>query len=82
MKVLIEYWEAAVKLHTSDPSSSLVLLVGLMFVALAFEAEQPIASTIHILYALFILYLYIDVVRLEVCTQRHLRQKFIDSLDN
>ena len=82
MKVLIEYWEAALKLHTSRPSSFLIPLAGLTCAALAFEAEQHIASTFHILHALFILYLYVDILMLEVYTQRDSRQKFIDSLDD
>lgn len=82
MKILKEYWEAAVKLHTSRPSSFLFLLAGLTFVALAFEVEQPIARVINALPAMFILYLYVDSLRLVVHTQRDLRQKFIDSLDD
>lgn len=82
MKILIEYWEAALKLHTSRPSTFLSLLAGLTFAALAFEVEHPIASAINALLAMFVLYLYIDVLMLKVHTQRDLRQKFIDSLDN
>ena len=82
MKILIEYLEAALKLHTSRPSSFLFLLAGLAFAALAFEVEQPIARVINALTAMFVLYLYVDSVRLQVHTQRDLRQKFIDSLDD
>ena len=82
MKILIEYWEAVLKLHTSRPSSFLFLLAGLTFAALAFEVEQPIARVINALTAMFVLYLYVDVIRLKVHIQRDLRQKFIDSLDD
>ena len=82
MKVLIEYWEAALKLHTSRPSSFLILLAGLTCAALAFEAEQPVEGIIHILHALFILYLYVDLLMLEVYARRDLLQKFTDSLDD
>ena len=82
MKILIEYWEAALKLHTSRPSPFLFLLAGLTFAALAFEVEQPIARVINTLTAMFVLYLYVDSVRLEVHIQRDLRQKFINSLDD
>ena len=82
MKILIEYWEAALKLHASRPSSFLFLLAGLAFAALAFEVEQPIARVINALTAMFVLYLYVDVIRLKVHIQRDLRQKFIDSLDD
>ena len=82
MKTLIEYWEAALKLHTSRPSSFLILLAGLTFAALAFEVEHPRASAIHVVLALFVLSLYVDILMLEVYTQRDLRQKFIDSLDD
>ena len=82
MKIIKEYWEAALKLHTSRPSSFLFLLAGLTFAALAFEVEQPIARVINALLAMFVLYLYVDSLRLVVDTQRDLRQKFIDSLDD
>lgn len=82
MKILIEYWEAALKLHTSRPSSFLFLLAGLTFAALAFEVENPIARAINALPAMFVIYLYVDSIRLEVYIQRDLRQKFIDSLDD
>ena len=82
MKVLIEYWEAALKLHTSRPSSFLILLAGLTFAALAFEVEHPIASAANALVAMFVIYLYVDAIRLEVCMQRYLLQRFIDSLDD
>lgn len=82
MKVLIEYWEAALKLHTSRPSSFLFLLAGLTFVVLAFEVVNPIASTTHVLLAVFVLYLYVDMLMLKVRVQRDLLQKFIDSLDD
>lgn len=82
MKILIEYWEATLKLHASRPSSFLFLLAGLTFVVLAFEVEQPIARVINALTAMFVLYLYVDLVRLQVYIQRDLRQKFIDSLDD
>ena len=59
MKILVEYWEAALKLHTSRPSSFLILLAGLTFAALAFEVEHLIASAIHALLAMFVLYLYL-----------------------
>ena len=80
MKVLIEYWEAALKLHTSRPSSFLILLAGLTFAALAFEVEHPIASATNALLAVFVIDLYVDMILLKVHTQRDLRQKFIDSL--
>ena len=82
MKIVIEYWEAALKLHTSRPSSFLILLAGLTFAALAFEAERSIASVMNALLAVFILYLYVDMLRLGVYIQRNSRQKFIDSLDD
>ena len=82
MKVLIEYWEAALKLHTSRPSSFLILLAGLTFAALAFEVEHPIASAIHVLLAMIVIYLYVDMLMLEVYARRDSRQKFIDSLDD
>ena len=82
MKVLIEYWEAALKLHTSRPSSFLILLAGLTFAALAFEVEHPRASTASALLAVFVIYLYVDTIRLEVYMQRYLLQRFIDSLDD
>ena len=82
MKLLKEYWEAALKLHTTRPSSFLFLLAGLSFVAVAFEVEHLSASIIHALLAVVVLYLYVDSLRLEVHTQRDLIQKFIDSLDD
>lgn len=82
MKILIEYWEASLKIHTSHPSTLLPLLVGLTFAVLAFVVEHPIASAINVLLAMFVIYLYVDVIMLEVHTQRDLRQKFIDSLDD
>lgn len=82
MRILIEYWEAVLKLHTSRPSSFLILLAGLTFAALAFEVEHPIASAINALLAMFVIYLYVDVLMLEVHTQRDLRQKFINNLDD
>ena len=82
MKILIEYWEAALKLHTSRPSSFLILLAGLTFAALAFEVEHSRARVINALTAMFVLYLYVDSVRLQVYIQRDLRQKFVDSLDD
>ena len=82
MKVLIEYWEAALKLHTSRPSSFLFLLAGLTFAALAFEVEHPTEMIINALLAMFVIYLYVDMLMLEVHTQRDIRQKFIDSLDD
>lgn len=82
MKILKEYWEATLRLHTSRPSSFLILLAGLTFVALTFEVEHFRASIVNALIAAFILYLYVDSLRLVVHTQRDLRQKFIDSLDN
>ena len=82
MKILKEYWEAAFKLHISHPSSFLILLAGLTFAVLAFEVEHPIESTINTLTAVFVLYLYVDMLRLEVRVQRDLQQKFIDSLDD
>ena len=82
MKILKEYWEAALKLHTSRPSSFLILLAGLTLAVLAFEVEHPISSAINAVLAIFVLYLYVDLLTLEVQTQRDLRQKFIDSLDD
>ena len=82
MKILTEYWEAALKLHTSRPSSFLFLLAGLTFAALAFEVEHPISSAINAVLAISVLSLYVDILMLEVQTQRGLRQKFTDSLDN
>ena len=82
MKVLIEYWEAALKLHTSRPSSFLILLAGLTFAALAFEVERPIASAINALLAVFVIYLYVDMLMLQVHAQRDSRQKSINSLDD
>ena len=82
MKILKEYWKAALRLHTSHPSSFLILLSGLALAVLAFEAEYFIASTINALLAVFILYLYVNLLRLEVHIQRDLRQKFMDSLDD
>ena len=82
MKILAEYWKAAMKLHTSHPSSFLILLSGLTFIALTFEVEHFTASIVNALPAMFILYIYIDMLALEVHTQRDLRQKFIDSLDD
>ena len=82
MKILIEYWEAALKLHTSRPSSFLILLAGLTFAALALEVEHPIAGAINALLAVFVIDLYVDMILLEVHTQRDLRQKFMDSLDD
>ena len=82
MKTLKEYWEAALKLHTSRPSSFLILLAGLTIAALAFEADRSIASVMNALLAVFILYLYVDMLRLGVYIQRNSRQKFIDSLDD
>ena len=82
MRILIEYWEAALKLHTSRPSSFLILLAGLTFAALALEVEHPIASIINALLAVFVLYLYVDLLMLKVRVQRDLLQKFIDSLDS
>ena len=82
MKTLIEHWEAALKLHTSHPSSFLILLAGLTFVALAFEVEHPIASAINALLAGLVIYLYVDMLMFEVYTRRDLRQKSIDSLDD
>ena len=82
MKILVEYWEAAVKLHTSRPSSFLILLAGLTCAALAFEVEHPITGAINALLAMFVIYLYVDMLMLEVYTQRDSRQKFIDSLDD
>ena len=82
MKILIEYWEAALKLHTSRPSSFLILLAGLTFAALAFEVEHPTASIINALLTVFVLYLYVDLLMLKVRVQRNLLQKFIDSLDD
>ena len=82
MKIIIEYWEAALKLHTSRPSSFLFLLAGLTFAALAFEVEHPIASAVNTLLAMFVIYLYVDSIRLKVHTQRDLQQKSIDSLDD
>ena len=82
MKILIEYWEAALKLHASRPSSFLILLAGLTFAALAFEVERPIASAANALLAVFVIYLYVNMITLEVHTQRDLRQKFMGSLDD
>lgn len=82
MKILREYWEAVLKLHTSRPSSFLFLLAGFTFAALAFEVENPIARIVHALPAMIVLYLYVDTIRLEVLMQRDLRQRFIDSLDD
>ena len=82
MKIIKEYWEAALKLHTSRPSSFLFLLAGLTFVALAFEVEHPIASAINVLLAMFVVYLYVDSIMHMVHIQRDLRQKFVDSLDD
>lgn len=82
MKILKEYWEAALKLHTSRPSSFLILFAGLTFAVLTFEVEHLRASIIHALLAVVVLYLYVDSLRPVVHTQRDLRQKFIDSLDN
>ena len=82
MKILIEYWEAVLKLHTSRPSSFLILLAGLTFAALAFEVEHPIASAINAGNAGFVLYLYVDMLMLKVHIQRDLQQKFMDSLDD
>ena len=70
------------KLHTAAPSTFLVLLVGLTFAVLVFVAEYPVTSVIYALHAMFVVYLYVDVIRLEVHTQRNLQQKFIDSLDD
>jgi hypothetical protein len=44
MKLLTEYWEAALKLHTSRPSSFLILFSGLTFAVLAFEVDPSIES--------------------------------------
>ena len=82
MKLLKEYWEAALKLHASRPSSFLFLLAGLTFVALTFEVEHFRASIANALLAMFVLYLYIDSLRHVVHIQRDLRQRFIDSLDD
>lgn len=82
MKILIEYWEAALKLHTSRPSSFLILLAGLTLAVLAFEVEHPTAGIINALLAVFVLYLYVDLLMLKVRVQRDLLQKFIDSLDD
>ena len=82
MKILIEYWEAALKLHISRPSSFLILLAGLTLAVLAFEVEYPISSAINAVLAIFVLYLYVDLLRLEVHIQRDLIQKFINSLDD
>ena len=82
MKILKEYWEAALKLHTSRPSSFLILLAGLTFAVLTFEVEHFRASIIHALLAVFVLYLYVNLLRLEVHVQRDLLQKFINSLDD
>lgn len=82
MKVLKEYWEAALKLHTTRPSSFLFLLAGLTFVALTFEVGHFRASIANALLAVFVLYLYVDSLRHVVHTQRDLRQRFIDSLDD
>ena len=82
MKLLIEYWEAALKLHTSRPSSFLFLLAGLLFAIPIFDAGDLRAKAANALPAIFVIYLYVDTLRLEVHTQRDLRQKFIDSLDD
>lgn len=82
MKILKEYWEAALKLHTSRPSSFLILLAGLTFAVLTSEVEHPISSAINAVLAVFVLALYVDMLILQVHTQRYLRQKSIDSLDN
>ena len=82
MKILTEYWKAALRLHTSHPSSFLILLSGLALAVLAFDAEHFIASAINALLAMFILYLYVDLLRRVVHTQRDLLQKFINSLDD
>ena len=82
MKILKEYWKAALRLHTSHPCSFLILLSGLALAVLAFEAEYFIASAINALLAVFVLYLYVDLLRLEVHAQRSLLQKFINSLDD
>lgn len=82
MKTLTEYWEAALKLHTSRPSSFLILLAGLTIAVLAFEVDYSIASAINALLALIVLYLYVDLLRLEVHVQRDLLQEFINSLDD
>ena len=76
MKILKEYWEAALRLHTSRPSSFLIPLSYLTLAVLAFEVEH------FILLAVFVLYLYVDLLRLEVHVQRDLLQKFINSLDD
>ena len=82
MKVLIEYWEAVMKLHTSRPSSFLILLAGLTFAALAFEVEHPRESAANALLAMFVIYLYVTMIKHVVHVQRDLRQKFIDSLND
>ena len=82
MRILIEYWEAALKLHTSRPSSFLILLAGLTFAALAFEVGHSMESVINASLAMFVVYLYVDLLRLEVHVQRDLLQKFINSLDD
>ena len=82
MKTLKEYLKAALKLHTSHPSSFLILLSGLALAVLAFDAEDFIASAINALLAVFVLYLYVGLLRLVVHTQRDLLQKFINSLDD
>lgn len=81
MKVLIEYWEAALKLHTSRPSSFLFLIAGLVFAIAIFNAEGLIARATNVLLIIVVIYLYVDTLRLVVHEQRDLRQKFIDSLD-
>lgn len=80
MKILKEYWEAALRLHTSHPSSFLILLSGLALAVLAFEAEYLIVSAINALLSMFILYLYVNLLRLQVHIQRDLLQKFINRL--
>ena len=82
MKILIEYLEAALKLHTSRPSSFLILLAGLTLAALAFEVASPMERVINALLAVFVIYLYVDTLMLEAYTQKDSRQKFIDSLDD
>ena len=82
MKILKEYWEAALKLHTSRPSSFLILLAGLMFAIPVFDAGDLRTKAANALLVIFVVYLYVDMLRLEVQTQRDLLQKFIDSLDN
>lgn len=83
MKILKEYWKAALRLHTSHPCSFLTLFSGLALAVLAFEVDHSIAySAINALLAVFVLYLYVDLLRLEVHVQRDLLQKFINSLDD